>query len=419
MSIVQENQSFVWTHKITMSYEYGWSKIEQERIISRILELFPCCNFNFIEKYKTRCKSNDAEAKIKVQKTATQKAKAKIYLVKEENILGTGTVSPAVLIPPILANGNIALGPQILASGQISHLKIMYNSTGKADAKVVYSKEKVIGLNSRIVRGEYVVNEVQDTPKIGDLRGCSLEGDLSLTGWRFLRDGPVEHIIRYERGVKIDRWIPRVTQIEIWFNPKEGDDGNLMLEAITNLMSYYYAGNRVVNYISFTQFKLEGDYTKQLHKNVSLEINSPEFCCNVFNDEIQKSAYWVWLLDQYPYQIALSRIIEGFSLEEKLRLNARINNDFQHVVVVDSTFDGTYTIVNVEGDTLKDSKCMILKWRESYDDIVMQKSYYPYSGNARIQSYLRSTGKIFYLLGPPTSPGNEEDYAYLILNVGE
>ena len=449
---VQENKSFVWTHKIIIEYDYGWLREEQERIISRILEIFPCDSFHFIEKYTSQCETIDSDGKIRVWRTANQKAKAWISKYFEVQIGGAARIQPVLpatawIQPVIGATANIALGPQITGTGTIiqppnkiegnarisptigANASVYPGITATAripwerwappirgDAKVVYRREKVICGNGRVVIGEHVIDDAQSGTRIGRLRGCDLKGDLPLTGWRLARDGDIEHIIRYVRGTRIDRWVPKVTQFEIWFNPATGDtDGDLMKQAITNLLSYYYAGHRKAYYVSGHVFKVEGDYTNQFHEGVEVRVDSPEYCCRVYQNDMQELAYFKWLIEQYPYQVALAKIIESTTL----KANAKIEGDVHFGTVVSSTFDGTYTIVEMSGDGIKDSECLMVHWRESYDSIDVEKSYYPFSANARIQAYLRSTGRIFWLLGPPDSPGNEEDYAYLILEVGE
>jgi len=450
---VQENKSFVWTHKITLKNADGWLRSEQERIISRIMEIYPCNNFHFIQRYSSHCKENVGNGKIRVWKTANQKAKGLISRCEEALLWSTAIIQPVIaaiarIQPSIMGTANIALGPQIFGNGDIIQppnkiegdgrispvisasalifpgitctARIPYQRWSiplmKGDAKIVYTSEKVVCGNSRIVLGNYPINDAQGNVKIGKLRGCDLKGDLPFTGWRLTRNGSIEHLVWYMRGVKQERWVPKVTQIEIWFNPVAGDtNGEIFRDTIEDLMDYYTFGNRRVDYISDTKFSMKGDYTNQLFKGMKLQINSPDFCCKLFNDQMQELAYFKWMIDNFPYQVALSKI----NSTNALKVNAKINDDLHEVIVIKSIFNGTNTVVEVSGEAIKDSDCLIMSWRERFDSVEVEKDYYPFSTNARIQAFLRTTGKIFWLVGPPNLPGNEEDYAYKILDVGE
>ena len=454
MSVVQRNKSFVWTHKLTIEYDYGWKREEQERIISRILEIFPCDSFHFIEKYVSHCEEQEGDAKIRVWRTAAHKAKGWISKNIEQIVDGRAWVQPTIsawgrIRPAISANANIALGPQISGNGTIEQPPNKIDSIGRisptigatadiypgitataripyerwaippmyGDAKVVRSVEKVLCGKARIVIGEYIIDDAQGSIKIGRLRGCDLKGDLPLTGWRITRDGDTEYIVRYVRGNMVERWAPKVTKFEIWFNPPSGDtDGDLFKEAVENLLSYYYAGHREAIYVSSTEFKVKGDYTNQFHEGVGIQLDAQDYCCKVYQRQMQELAYFKWLIQTYSYQVALATI-EG--RDTTIKASGKINDDMLYGTVTSSTFDGTYTTVVCDGPFVKDSECLTVSWRESYDSMSVEKSYYPFSANAKIQAYLRSTGKIYWLLGPPDQPGNEEDYAYLILDVGE
>jgi len=426
---VQENKSFVWTHKITIKNADGWLRSEQERIISRIMEIYPCNNFHFIQRYSSHCETIATLARIKVWRTTfpvgALKATARISPPVFCGIIyATAIIQPSISATAqigfvVYGNGSVKRDDEIEANGRIVPIIIasaFIDDRLHGTAKIVYTSEKVVCGNSRIVSGNYPIDDAQGNPKIGKGRGCDLKGDLPFTGWRLTRDGSIEHLVWYERGIKHERWVQKVTQIEIWFNPVIGDDEEVFRNTIEDLMNYYTFGNRRVDYISSTKFSIQGDYTDQLFKGMKLQINSPDFCCKLFNDQMQKEAYFKWLLEQYPYQVALSKI----NSTDALKGNAKINNDdLNEVTVIKSTFNGTNTVVEVSGEAIKNSDCLTMAWRERFDSVSVEKDYYPFSANSRIQAFLRTTGKIFWLVGPPNLPGNEEDYAYKILDVGE
>ena len=425
----QENKSFVWTHKVTLKNADGWSRSEQERIISRIMEIYPCNNFHFIQKYVSNCETLDSLSRIAVWRTTfpvgALKSNAMVSPPVFSGIIyATSRIQPSIganaqIDFVIYGNGKIERDDEIEACARIMPI---ISANGFIDdrlhgtAKVVYTSEKVVCANSRIVLGNYPIDDAQGNVKIGKLRGCDLKGDLPFTGWRLTRDGSIEHLVWYIRGVKQERWVQKVTQIEIWFNPVIGDaSGEIFRKTINDLMVYYIFGNRRVDYISSTKFSMQGDYTSQLFKGMKLQINSPDFCCKLFNDQVQEMAYFKWLIENFPYQVALSKI----NSTKALKGNAKINGDLQDVTVIKATFNGTDTIVEVEGEAINDSECLIMSWRERFDSVQVEKDYYPFSGNARIQAFLRTTGKIFWLIGPPNLPGDEESFAYKILDVGE
>ena len=549
--LIQENKSFVWTHKLIIKYTYGWMRKEVERIISRILDIYPCESFNFVETLIPHCKTTLSNARIRVWRTAKHRAtgricwnvpldavgrvipsigaaarisptiesNAHIHIVTEiyadaivVHTIGAG--ASILVLPGISSAAKILYGPEYIESvsriipsiganatilhGITSNARIpypRYSVPQYSDALVVYVYERVTCANSRIVHGFGDLDDAQGNVKIGRLRGCDLKGDLPLTGWRFSREGLTEHIVMnsskkvlinnyslgkihlhtggdifkfkedmsirfydvstdtwYDNGgagyvitkiepiikaitispiitefspaqndfmlgiYDIHRWSPKITQIEIWFNPLDGDtNGDIMKDSIESLLSYYYSGYRNAIFVSNHRFKLEGDYTEQLYEGICVRFDSPDYCCRVYQAEIQELAYFKWLIQQHPYQIAYAKILESVTLKS----DAKINEDIQYGTVISSSFDGIYTTVDIEGQSIKNSGCLTVSWRENYDSVDTKKEYYSFSGNARIRAYLRSTGKIFWLIGPPSKPGHEKEYAYCILEVGE
>jgi hypothetical protein len=395
--VVQENKSFVWTHKITMSYLEGWTREQQEQIVSRILELYPDSGFHFIEKFITSNSQIEGNANIK----------SNWY----------GYPWPQVYMEVLRINANARIVPEIVDSGSGGET-ITGNATIVADykiegtARIEYVRKVCLSSNARI-GVNFQLSQI--TPYIGSTRGCDLVGDLPLTGWRFYRDGQIEHIIRYEGGNRIDRWVPKVTKIEFWFNPPVSDDGSLMLEGIEDLFEYYYLGKVGAVYVADNQFRVPGDFTDRFYEGIEVQINTPEFCvksCNGLKEEWEELMHE---MDENPFQIANADI----TASSVLKGDAKINSDLHNVVVVSSVFNGTYTIVTVEGESIKDSECMAIAWNDSvYSSVTMSKNYYSFSANARIQAYCRSTGRIYYLLGKPGA-GQETDYGYVILDVGE
>lgn len=556
---IQENKSFVWTHKLIIKYLYGWTRKEVERIISRILDIYPCASFNFVVNLISHCKDTSSNARIRVWRTAKHRATGRIcwnvplyavgrvipsigavarisptiesgaLIVSDDCIYAYARIQPsissnaniiytigagAVIQPTIGSNALIVsddciyayarIQPSIGANANIVHTIgasavvciERYSIPLYSDARVVYVYEKVTCANSRIVHGFGDLDNAQGNVKIGRLRGCDLKGDLPLTGWRFSRNGLMEHIVmnsskkvlinnyslgkihlytgedifKFKEGMSIrfydvstdtwydnggvgyiitkiepiikaitisplitefvpaqndfmlgiydiHRWSPKITQMEIWFNPLDGDtNGDIMKDSVESLLDYYYSGYRNAIFVSNHRFKLEGNYTSYMYEGVCVRFDSPDYCCRVYQAEIQELAYFKWLIQQYPYQIAYAKILESITLKS----NAKINDDLpKYGTVISSRFDGTYTIVDIEGEPIKNSGCLTVSWRENYDSVETKKEYYPFSSTARIRAYLRSTGKIFWLIGPPSKPGHEKEYAYCILEVGE
>jgi hypothetical protein len=321
----------------------------------------------------------------------------------------------------ITGNAKIVLGEEITADARIMPVLKMNARIIQPDltarARIAYPREQAICCRARVVTGEWDISVAQGLPRIGSQRGCDLQGDLPLTGWRFIRNGRMEQIQHWSSTKVITRWVQKVTEIQVWFNPVSGDDGTKMLQAITNMMSEYSGSGFKPIYVSPNEFKILGNHKDKFYEGIEVQINTPEYCCKVLNTEREE---WHELMNTrrlHPYVQSLARVDE----DDKLRANAKISNpDLYYATVVDSEFDGTYTTVELDSPyEVKTEECFGMQWRQKFDTVTKKKHYYPFSTNARIQAYIRNTGKIYWLIGPPNRPGNEEDYAYLILKVGE
>ena len=418
-----------------MSNSLGWTRDEQEKIVSTILDME--WQFRFRDQLKT--KTIEANAKIKsnwyawpwphvYMEVLRINANAKITPPEFKS-----TINSTARIQPVLGgnayitygeeiqgNAKIVLGEEITADARIMPTLKMNARIIQPDltarARIAYPREQAICSRARIAIGEWDISVAQGLPRIGNQRGCDLKGDLPLTGWRFIRDGRMEQIQHWSSTKVITRWVQRVTEIQFWFNPVSGDDGTKMLQAITNMLENYNGSGFKPIYVSPTKFKVVGNQKDKFFKGVQVQINTPEYCCKVLNREREE---WHELMNTrrlYPYVQALANISD-----DKMRANAKIATpDLYYAEVVDSEFNGTHTVVELDDSyELKTEECFDMKWRQNFDSVVKKKHYYPLSANGRIQAYIRNTGKIYWLIGPPNRPGNEEDYAYLILEVGE
>ena len=170
-------------------------------------------------------------------------------------------------------------------------------------------------------------------------------------------------------------------------------------------------------YVSPTEFKILGNHKDKFYEGIEVQINTPEYCCKVLNTEREE---WHELMNTrrlHPYVESLASVTGN----DHLKANAKVSTpELYYAQVVDSEFDGTYTTVELDSPyDVKRDECFDMRWRQHFDTVDLKKHYYPFSANGRVQAYIRNTGKIYWLIGPPNRPGNEEDYAYLILEVGE